>query len=177
MARKDLFTGRSGQLAVMAEFLYRELNVAIPEVDIGDDIVVVRDDNDQVTRVQVKTANAAEQKAVGRFTAQFKVSLDQLEKGPEHLVYAFAVRRNGRWEEFVIVRRSILYELFTTHSLGSPDGDGNLILKLSFGPADVTNKGLNLHPFRCCFTPWPPADIMPDGVIPASGEVSEDPPE
>src|SRR5215217_1738149 len=108
MARKDLFTGRSGQLALMAEFLHRELNVAIPEVDVGDDIVVVRDDNDQVTRVQVKTANAAELKEGGRFTAQFKLPLDQLEKGPRHLVYAFVVRRNGRWEEFVIVRRAIL---------------------------------------------------------------------
>jgi hypothetical protein len=165
MARKDLFTGRSGQLALMAEFLHRELNVAIPEVDVGDDIVVVRDDNDQITRVQVKTANAQDQKAVGRFTAQFKVPLDQLEKGPEHLVYAFVVRHNGRWEEFVIVRRSILDELRTEHSLGSSDRKGNLILSLSFGPGEVLNKGLNLHPFRACFAPWPPADMIPDGVV------------
>jgi hypothetical protein len=42
----------------MAEFLIREINVAIPEVDVGDDILVVRDDNDVISRVQVKTANA-----------------------------------------------------------------------------------------------------------------------
>lgn len=30
-------------MAVMAEFLVRGYNVAIPEVDIGDDIFVVRD--------------------------------------------------------------------------------------------------------------------------------------
>lgn len=168
MPRKDLFTGRSGQLALMAEFLHRQLNVAIPEVDIGDDIVVVRDDNDQITRVQVKTANAVEQRAAGRFTAQFKLPLDQLEKGPEHLVYALVVRRNGRWEEFVIVRRSIVERLQTDYALGSPDGKGNLILGLSFGPDEVMNKGLNLHAFRAAFEPWPPADVIPGGVVPGN---------
>jgi hypothetical protein len=174
MTRKHLFTGRSGQLAVMAEFLHRELNVAIPEVDVGDDLVVVRDDNDQVTRVQVKTANAEDLKTVQRFTAQFSLPLDQLEKGPEHLVYALTVRRNSRWEEFVILRRSILYELYNAHSIGSPDGQGNLILKLSFGPSEVTNKCLNLHVFRAGFTPWPPTDLIPDGVVPPGHEVAED---
>lgn len=37
MSRRSLYIGRSGQLAVMAEFLYRGYNVAIPEVDVGDD--------------------------------------------------------------------------------------------------------------------------------------------
>lgn len=45
MTAASQFTGRNGQLALMAEFLIRQLNVAIPEVDVGDDIVVVRDDN------------------------------------------------------------------------------------------------------------------------------------
>ena len=170
MSRKHLFTGRSGQLAVMAEFLHRELNVAIPEVDIGDDIVVVRDDNDEVTRVQVKTANAAELKSGGRFTAQFNVPLNQLEKGPENLVYAFVVRRNGRWEEFVIIRRSILYLLHTTHSLGSLNSDGNVILHVSFDADEITSKGLNLHSFRSQFEPWPPEDEIPVGVISDSRE-------
>jgi hypothetical protein len=177
MSRRHLFTGRSGQLALMAEFLHRELNVAIPEVDVGDDIVVVRDDNDQVTRVQVKTANARELTEAGRITAQFNVPLEQLEKGPQHLVYAFVVRYRDFWAEFVIVRRSILYELHTKHSLGSPDGNGNLILNLSFGRNEITTKGLNLHPFRRCFTPWPPTDTIPDGVVPASGEVTQVTPE
>lgn len=106
MARRNLFTGRSGQLALMAEFLIRELNVAIPEVDVGDDIVVVRDDHDLITRVQVKTANAVPQKAAGCFSATFNVPLEQLESGPQALVYAFVVRRLNRWEEFLIIRRS-----------------------------------------------------------------------
>jgi hypothetical protein len=166
MARRDLFTGRSGQLALMAEFLHREMNVAIPEVDIGDDIVVVRDDNDQITRVQVKTANAKPLQTPGRFTAQFKLPLDQLEKGPPHLVYAFVVRRNDRWEEFVMLRRSIVYQLHTTNGLGSVDPKENLILYLSFRPDAIMNKSLNLIPFCSRFDPWPPLDEVPDGVIP-----------
>lgn len=42
-SRRDLYVGRAGQLAVMAELLLRGYNVAIPEVDVGDDVFVVRD--------------------------------------------------------------------------------------------------------------------------------------
>ena len=46
MSKKHgLYTGRSGHFVVMAEFLYRGYNVAIPEVDVGDDIFVVKDDD------------------------------------------------------------------------------------------------------------------------------------
>ena len=41
MAREN-YVGRAGQLAVMSEFLLRGYNVAIPEVDEGDDVLVVR---------------------------------------------------------------------------------------------------------------------------------------
>lgn len=51
----NLYLGRAGQMAVMAEFLVRGYNVAIPEVDIGDDIFVVRDDDGEYSRIQVKS--------------------------------------------------------------------------------------------------------------------------
>ena len=53
--------GKSGQLAVMSELLLRGYNVAMPEVDVGDDVFVVRDEEESVTRVQVKSANATGQ--------------------------------------------------------------------------------------------------------------------
>lgn len=43
----------------MSEFLWRGYNVAIPEVDRGDDIFVVHDDDGTLHRVQVKTATGA----------------------------------------------------------------------------------------------------------------------
>lgn len=165
MSRKNLFTGRSGQLALMAEFLIRELNVAIPEVDIGDDIIVVRDDLDQLTRVQVKTANARELKQSGTFSAQFNVPLQQLENGPFRLVYAFVVRRRMRWEEFLVARRLVLYQLWTEFQLGSEDGRGNLVLPITFSPSEATTKQLSFQPFRNRFEPWPPTDEIPEGVV------------
>jgi hypothetical protein len=49
-----LYQGASGQMAVMSEFLFRLINVAVPEVDVGDDVFVVREKDEAVTRVQVK---------------------------------------------------------------------------------------------------------------------------
>src|SRR5439155_16162614 len=86
-----LYFGRSGQLAAMSELLYRRRNAAIPEVDVGDDVFVVRDEDDIVTRVQVKSANATAQH--GGYFAQFSIPLLQLKKtDPPLFVYIFPVR-------------------------------------------------------------------------------------
>ena len=77
MSKKyNQYLGKAGQLFVMSELLFRGWNVAIPEVDVGDDIFVVKDDSGQLQRVQVKTAIAkvTEQK----FAGQFNISLKQL---------------------------------------------------------------------------------------------------
>jgi len=68
MSRKfNQYLRKAGQLFVMSELLFRGWNVAIPEVDVGDDIFVVKDDSGQLQRVQVKTAiaKAAKQKLPG----------------------------------------------------------------------------------------------------------------
>jgi hypothetical protein len=49
-----LYLGKAGHLAVMSEFLTRGWNVAIPEVDIGDDIFVVQDESGTLRRIQEK---------------------------------------------------------------------------------------------------------------------------
>lgn len=49
--QEHLFTGKAGQMAVMAEFLLRGYNVAVPEVDIGDDVLVVKDGDAEYSRV------------------------------------------------------------------------------------------------------------------------------
>lgn len=54
---KTSHLGMAGHYAAMAEFLRRGYNVAIPAVDIGDDIVVIEDADRKTRRVQVKTAN------------------------------------------------------------------------------------------------------------------------
>jgi hypothetical protein len=48
--KSNLYLGKAGQMAVMSEFLARGWNVAVPEVDVGDDL----------SRIQVKTGSAKE---------------------------------------------------------------------------------------------------------------------
>lgn len=94
---KNLYVGRAGQMAVMAELLWRGWNVALPEVDVGDDVLVVKDDSGDLWRIQVKTATAQPQQ--GGYSAQFRISLRQLRtsRTPD-LVYVFAMRSSAGWE-------------------------------------------------------------------------------
>ena len=51
MSKKfNQYLGKAGHLTVMSEFLMLGWNVAIPEVDIGDDIFVVQDENGTLRR-------------------------------------------------------------------------------------------------------------------------------
>src|SRR5687768_10938093 len=77
-SRQSLYTDKSGQMAVMAEFLIRGYNVAVPEVDVGEDIFVVKDKDGNLSRIQVKSATARELRN-GGFTATFNLPLRQLE--------------------------------------------------------------------------------------------------
>lgn len=74
----NLYLGKAGQLEVMSELLSRGWNVAVPEVDRGDDIFVVRDHDGHFMRIQVKTATATPLKK--GFNAQFLISLSQLNR-------------------------------------------------------------------------------------------------
>lgn len=70
------YLGKAGHLYVMSEFLMLGWNVAIPEVDIGDDIFVVQDDNGTLRRVQVKTSTSTVRK--DGFSGQFSISVKNL---------------------------------------------------------------------------------------------------
>ena len=58
--KSNLYIGRAGQLLVMSEFLLRGWNAALPEVDVGDDVFVVKDEDGTLFRIQVKTAGEKE---------------------------------------------------------------------------------------------------------------------
>ena len=51
---EDSFIGRAAQLAVMAELHRLNCNVAIPEVDLGSDLLAFREDRSEIVRIQVK---------------------------------------------------------------------------------------------------------------------------
>lgn len=100
------YTGHSGQMAVMAELLFLECNVAIPDVDVGTDVFAFLDDREEVARIQVKTARGKRYKDQQGYSAQFSIPLKQLQRDDlPSLHYALAVRLDGRWADFLVIRR------------------------------------------------------------------------
>lgn len=113
------YLGKAGHLAVMSEFLMLGWNVAIPEVDIGDDIFVVQDDNGTLRRVQVKTSTATEHQS--GFTGQFNVSVKNLRNITNILVhYVFTIRRNDLWTKPLIIRQDYLPDHFENNKVRTP---------------------------------------------------------
>ena len=151
--RQNLYVGRAGQMAVMAEFLWRGWNVAFPEVDVGDDAFVVRDSTGEFWRIQVKTATAQRQ---GRgYAAQFSVPLGQLEtpRDPD-LVYFFATRSSSGWEPFVIMGREALLNEHVSHQVGSPF-QGSLLLRFSYGDSELRCSDRDFSAYHNDWSRWP----------------------
>ena len=138
----------------MSEFLTRGWNVAIPEVDIGDDIFVVQDDNGTLRRVQVKTSTSTPREK--SFSGQFNVPLRQLNNIaniPVH--YVFVVRHNKQWTKPVIIRQDYLLDHWQANKIGS-EHNGNLNLYFSYSKDDkVESSGLDLSKYISDFTDFP----------------------
>lgn len=153
---QPLYLGGAGQAAVMSEFLARGYNVAVPEIDRGDDLFVVQDEKGDFWRIQVKTATAMPMTKAG-YSAQFKISRAQLEtpRSPD-LFYVLVVRHDDRWSDFVVIPRAELLDLHDTHGVGSPLPKGKeIVFKLSFRETDVTGRRQSLQAWRNNFTAWP----------------------
>src|SRR5262249_33930775 len=137
---KRAFFERSGHLAVMAEFLHRRINVAIPEVDVGDDVFVVKGAAVEVTRVQVKGATAREQQ--NSYFALINGPEDQLAVPQDNppLVYVFPIRRGegkqGRWYDFIVIRRGTLFARYINQQAGTryvdPKGKPYVQFRIAF---------------------------------------------
>ncbi|MEJ7683928.1 MAG: hypothetical protein WKG06_39940 [Segetibacter sp.] len=117
MTRKfNQYLGKAGHFAVMSEFLMLGWNVAKPEVDVGDDIFVVQDNNGTLRRVQVKTAGSTIHQLT--FSEQFQVPIKQLKSIttiPVH--YVFIVRYDNIWTQPVIIRQDYLLDHFENNKL------------------------------------------------------------
>ena len=148
----NLFVGKAGQLFVMSEFLMRGWNVAMPEVDTGDDIFVVEDENDTFFRVQVKTAQAIERK--GGCSVQFSVPLRQLKDSDPAIYFVFAVRRNNVWAYIILMSQTRLYSFFKDNNIGSVVKD-NLILYFSIQNDKVTCSKIDFTPYLNNFNDFP----------------------
>lgn len=140
-------------MTIMSEFLTRGWNVAIPEVDIGDDIFVVQDDNGTLRRVQVKTSTSTVRQS--NFSGQFNVPLTQLKSIaniPVH--YVFVVRHNDQWTKPVVIRQDYLLDHLQNDKIGSVH-DSNLNLYFAYSTDKVECSGLDLSKYVSDFTDFP----------------------
>lgn len=141
-------------MAVMAEFLIRGYNVAIPEVDVGDDIFVVKDSNGEYSRVQVKAALAT--KTRSGYSARYSLRFSQLEiRSIPETWYVFANRLEERWVSFIVIARQELYELYDLHDIGSLNEYGLLSLYLAYTSSNVICSGQDFTPYLDNWSSWP----------------------
>jgi hypothetical protein len=153
MNRNHLYLGKAGQSFVMSEFLVRGWNVAVPEVDVGDDMFVIHDQAGEFVRIQVKTSNIIERQK--GFSAQFSVPIPQLKRivYPE-LTYCFVMRSTDKWQEIVVISRKELSDLFDSSNIGS-QLDDTLMLYFSFKDNQVWCSKVDFTSFLNNFDKFP----------------------
>ncbi len=161
------YVGKAGQFAVMAELAFRGYNVAIPEIDVGDDVFVVNQSTGQLSRIQVKTATA-KRLTQRRFTDRFVFScqfLADMQHVNDPLVqgshYAFAARCINRWR-FLVFERGILRHLVNT-GWGTQTGQGKVSLSATFfSPTSAGTSSLatatDLSAYAGNWSAWPPLE-------------------
>lgn len=130
MSKHNLYLGQAGQSYVMSQFLKRGYNVALPQVDVGDDMFVVEDEVGLFHRIQVKTAQGKATKY--GFATRFKVPFTQLSKlvSPE-LTYTFVSDFDGQWQPTLVISRRDLYTIYEMYNIGSL-ADNHLLLYFQF---------------------------------------------
>jgi hypothetical protein len=148
-----LYLGKAGHLIVMSEFLLRGWNVAIPEIDIGDDIFVVQDESGTLRRVQVKTSNSTKRQK--GFSGRFKVPLRQLRNlGDVPVHYAFIVRHLDQWTKPIIIRQDVLLNFLETENIGSIHNE-MLNLYFAFSDSKIECSKIDLTEYTADFTDFP----------------------
>ncbi len=149
---KSSYVGKAGQLAVMAEYLLRGYNVAMPEVDEGDDVFVVENQSGELWRVQVKTLVG--QRRGRNWRGTYSISLSQLEKErTPDLFYVFALHRESTWE-FLLIRRKVLLREVQRYHVGSRSGN-NIVLALTFQEHAILCSGRDWQEYRNNCSEWP----------------------
>ncbi len=169
MADKKTHFGRAGEYYGMSELLLRGWNVAVPVVDVGDDVFVI-DDNDKTTwRLQVKSAEAEPiADSDGGVSARFKLSLTQLRSLQRiELFYMLLIRVDASWR-FLVIPRTSLLEIRDAYVVAGADREGpgrrplsddtattdGLPLEVVLRGEDATAWGASLTPY---LDRWPEA--------------------
>jgi len=146
MSNEKLYFAKGGETVAMSELLLRGYNVAIPAVDVGDDIYVVEDAESNFIRVQVKSANCRKRN-YGYF-GQVRLPLKQLRSSKRtKLVYIFALRFEERWRHIVISRDTLEKEV-DLHRIGTKNSSDILFsFRYHEQAGELLCSNRNLTPF------------------------------
>jgi hypothetical protein len=127
------FFAKSGETIIMSELLARGYNIAVPVVDTGDDLYVVNDNEANLIRVQIKSANC-KKKRYG-FVGQVRIKFSQITEAKKTpLIYIFALRFESKWH-FLIISRSRLESEAELRGVGSVR-NGYIWLRFKFYTAE-----------------------------------------
>ena len=149
----NLYLGKAGQFSIMSEFLVRGWNTCTPDVDVGDDVLVLEDKKGEFKRIQVKTSTAKDRKDY--YSVQFNIPIKQLSQyiSPE-IHYVFMTRYQGKWVNTMIIRRKDLYDMYKLSQIGTAESD-SLSLYLTFKSNKMVCKKVDFTPFIDDFSAFP----------------------
>lgn len=158
--KKKGYVGKAGHLAVMGEFAIRGYNVAMPEVDYGDDIFVTEDGTGKLWRVQVKTATPTTSASVHPRSERFQIVTTKTflsskdDNPPVYVVFAMRTIKappSPRWR-FLVIERKRLAEYHSDDKIGQVTGE---IVKFDVAiHFDGINKGKVLTGKNVEITKW-----------------------
>jgi hypothetical protein len=120
----------------MSELMARGYNVAVPRVDTGDDVLVIKvgdgDSNYELRRMQVKTARPS---ATGAFTYSMRRALLENLTNVD-LWFVFVAREGERWRSLLVFRQDVLLDIQRRRQ--RHPASEHVTFELRFGPAGTT---------------------------------------
>lgn len=150
------YIGKAGHLAVMGELCFRGYNVAMPEIDKGDDVFVVNDATGAMWRLQVKTASGTQQKKSRRFGFRVREAQIQTAQTPE-LHFIFCLRMTSGWK-FLVMDRPVLRNYVNNSGMGTRAGTYRQLNIVLHKDGRCICSGLDLQNHIGDWATWPEKD-------------------
>jgi hypothetical protein len=147
------YVGKAGHLATMGELCLRGYNVAMPEIDKGDDVFVVRDDSGAMWRLQVKTSRGKKQKTSRAFGFRVKELSIATPQTPD-LHFIFVMRKSHHWR-FLIMDRAVLRTYVRNNHVGTLNGDYRQVNIVLHDDGRAICSGIDLHGHLEDWATWP----------------------